>query len=95
MAKNERKAADCRLFPSEKKCSVTIAGTEDEVLEIAVQHAVTTPATRRRRSSAKRFARCCGRKPDAAAVFIRPTPVDILMREPYTFVRGTNYSGNR
>jgi len=42
MAKNERKVADCRLFPSEKKCSVTIAGTEDEVLEIAVQHAVTT-----------------------------------------------------
>jgi predicted small metal-binding protein len=40
MAKNDRKVADCRLFPSEKKCSVTIAGTEDEVLEIAVHHAV-------------------------------------------------------
>ena len=35
-----RKVADCRLFPSEKNCSLTIAGTEDEVLEIAVQHAV-------------------------------------------------------
>jgi uncharacterized protein DUF1059 len=39
---NDRKVADCRLFPSEKKCSVTIAGPENEVLEIAVQHAVTS-----------------------------------------------------
>lgn len=39
---NDRKVADCRLFPSEKKCSVTIAGTENEVLEVAVQHAVTS-----------------------------------------------------
>jgi hypothetical protein len=36
-----RKVADCRLFPSEKNCSLTIAGTEDEVLEVAVHHAVT------------------------------------------------------
>ena len=37
-----RKVADCRLFPSEKNCSLTIAGTEEEVLEIAVQHAVAS-----------------------------------------------------
>ena len=36
-----RKVADCRQFPSEKNCTLTISGTEDEVLEIAVQHAVT------------------------------------------------------
>lgn len=41
MAK-DRKVADCRLFPSEKNCTVTIAGPEDEVLDIAVQHAVTS-----------------------------------------------------
>jgi len=36
-----RKVADCRQFPSEKNCTLTISGTEDEVLEVAVQHAVT------------------------------------------------------
>lgn len=35
-----RKVADCRQFPSEKNCSVTIAGTEDEVLTVAVRHAI-------------------------------------------------------
>ena len=37
-----RKVADCRLFPSEKNCTLTIAGKEDEVLDIAVDHAVKT-----------------------------------------------------
>lgn len=37
---SNRKVADCRLFPSEKNCSLTIAGTEEEVLTIAVRHAV-------------------------------------------------------
>jgi steroid delta-isomerase-like uncharacterized protein len=47
-----RVVADCRQFPSEKNCSLTIAGTEDEVLGIALEHAVTahgherTPALR-------------------------------------------------
>jgi predicted small metal-binding protein len=31
---------DCRRVPSERNCSLTIAGTEDEVLMIAVRHAV-------------------------------------------------------
>ncbi len=35
-----RKVADCRAFPSEKNCSLTIAGTEDEVMKVAVWHAV-------------------------------------------------------
>ncbi len=35
-----RKVADCRLMPSEKNCSLCISGTEDEVLSVAVRHAV-------------------------------------------------------
>ena len=35
-----RKVADCRLFPSKKNCSLTIAGTEKEVMKVAVRHAV-------------------------------------------------------
>lgn len=37
---SERKVADCRKIPSENNCSVTIAGTEEEVLPLAVYHAV-------------------------------------------------------
>ncbi|MBI4572916.1 MAG: DUF1059 domain-containing protein [candidate division NC10 bacterium] len=40
MAKAKRVVADCRRFPSEKNCSLTIAGTEKEVLEVAEWHAV-------------------------------------------------------
>ncbi len=36
----KRKVADCRQFPSEKNCTLTIAGTEEEVLTVAVWHAV-------------------------------------------------------
>ncbi|TLX85269.1 MAG: DUF1059 domain-containing protein [Thaumarchaeota archaeon] len=35
-----RKVADCRQFPSDINCSLTISGTEEEVLKIAVRHAV-------------------------------------------------------
>src|SRR3954469_21213575 len=35
-----RKMIDCRRMPSERNCSVSIAGTEDEVLALAVRHAV-------------------------------------------------------
>jgi predicted small metal-binding protein len=48
-----RKYIDCREFPSESKCSVTIsADTDKELMEVAVQHAVAvhqhedTPAFR-------------------------------------------------
>lgn len=37
-----RKFVDCREFPSESNCTVAIsADSENELLEIAVQHAVT------------------------------------------------------
>jgi len=36
-----RKSIDCRDYPSEKNCSLKISGTEDEVLDAAVQHAVS------------------------------------------------------
>ena len=35
-----RKVADCRDFPSEAGCTLTISGEEDEVVRAAVQHAV-------------------------------------------------------
>ena len=35
-----RKVIDCRLYPSEKNCSLKISGTEEEVLNVAVRHAV-------------------------------------------------------
>ena len=36
-----RKSIDCRNYPSDKNCSLKISGTEDEVLDAAVQHAVS------------------------------------------------------
>lgn len=36
-----RKIADCRLFPSESRCSLTISGTEDEVVQAAAEHAAS------------------------------------------------------
>ncbi len=36
-----RKSADCRDFPNENGCTLTITGEEDEVLTAAVQHAVS------------------------------------------------------
>ena len=38
---NPRKIIDCRNFPSDKNCSLAISGTEEEVLDLAVLHAVT------------------------------------------------------
>jgi predicted small metal-binding protein len=34
-----RKIADCRDFPSDTGCTLTIAGEEDEVIAAAAQHA--------------------------------------------------------
>lgn len=42
MNDEKRKVADCRLFPSESNCTLTITGTEDEVLEVAAWHAINT-----------------------------------------------------
>lgn len=35
-----RVVADCRDFPSDSGCTLTISGEEDEVLDAATQHAV-------------------------------------------------------
>ena len=37
----QRKSIDCRDYPSEKNCSLKISGTEEEVLDAAVNHAIT------------------------------------------------------
>jgi len=36
-----RKIADCRDFPSDSGCTLTISGEEDEVLQAATQHALS------------------------------------------------------
>ena len=38
---SQRKVIDCRLYPSEKGCTVSIEGAEEEVLEAAMLHAIT------------------------------------------------------
>lgn len=35
-----RVVADCRLIPSENNCTLSIAGTEEEVLPAAIRHAI-------------------------------------------------------
>ena len=37
-----RKFIDCSEFPSEKNCTLKISGTEEEVLDLAVLHAVSS-----------------------------------------------------
>jgi len=37
----KRKVVDCRLYPSEKGCTLSIEGTEEEVIEASINHAVT------------------------------------------------------
>jgi hypothetical protein len=37
-----RKTMDCRLLPSESSCTIVISGEQDEVLDLAVAHAVAT-----------------------------------------------------
>jgi len=36
-----RMMADCRRFPSESNCSLTIVGEEDEVVQAAAEHSVS------------------------------------------------------
>jgi hypothetical protein len=36
-----RKVADCRDFPSENNCTLSISGEEDEVVLAATEHAVS------------------------------------------------------
>ena len=37
----QRKVLDCRTYPSERGCTLSIEGTEEEVLEAATLHAIT------------------------------------------------------
>ena len=37
----ERKSIDCRDYPRESGCTLRLEGGEDEVLDAAVQHAIT------------------------------------------------------
>ena len=41
MPSSTRKSIDCRNYPSEKNCSLKISGTEEEVLDAAVEHAAS------------------------------------------------------
>ena len=41
MSEAKRKVVDCRLHPSEKGCTLSIEGTEEEVLDAATDHAIT------------------------------------------------------
>ena len=41
MPDENRKVIDCRIHPSEKGCTLSIEGTQDEVLEAATQHSIT------------------------------------------------------
>ena len=41
MPGSSRKSIDCRNYPSEKNCSLKISGTEEEVLDAAVEHAAS------------------------------------------------------
>lgn len=40
MLKRNRKSIDCRSFPNEIGCTLTISGEEKEVLKAALRHAV-------------------------------------------------------
>jgi hypothetical protein len=37
----QRKSIDCRDYPSAKNCSLKISGTEEEMVDAAMQHAVS------------------------------------------------------
>jgi predicted small metal-binding protein len=39
---SERKAIDCRDYPSERGCTLRLEGADEEVLDAAVNHAITS-----------------------------------------------------
>ncbi len=41
MTGTQRKSIDCRDYPSESGCTLRLEGTEEELLDAAVNHAVT------------------------------------------------------
>ena len=42
MPDKQRKSIDCREYPSESGCTLRLEGAEDEVLDAAVNHAITS-----------------------------------------------------
>ena len=40
MGETGRKYIDCREYPTEKPCTLAISGSENDVLDAAVEHAV-------------------------------------------------------
>ncbi len=40
MALQKRKYIDCREFPNDNGCTLRISGSEEEVLVVAIKHAV-------------------------------------------------------
>ena len=38
---SDRKSIDCRDYPSESGCTLRVEGSEEEVLDAAVNHAIT------------------------------------------------------
>ncbi len=42
MATTLRKVADCRKYPSESNCTLTITGSEEEVVKAATEHAISS-----------------------------------------------------
>ena len=47
MQKSTKKLIECRDIPTEKTCSLTFSGEEEEVLNAAVQHVVSVHGFRR------------------------------------------------
>ncbi len=69
----ERKSIDCRDYPSEKGCTLKISGTEQEVLDAAVQHARSA----RRRGAARRL----GARPQRPKKVARAAQINAQRRE--------------
>jgi predicted small metal-binding protein len=42
MQTTARKVIDCREYPSESQCTLTIAGSEAEVIKAATEHAISS-----------------------------------------------------
>jgi hypothetical protein len=52
MGETGRKYIDCREYPSDKKCTLAISGSEPDVMEPRCRTPSRSTATRTRRSSA-------------------------------------------
>ena len=55
MSEEKRKVVDCRLYPSENRCTLSIEGTEEEVLEQQLNMLSSLTGTRTARNYANKF----------------------------------------